>query len=288
MTVIGVFCARVRVEEKQIIGAFGDAGVVAMPVLPANSPMPPGPTTRPAPPATSDGLLDINDQTLTTVIDRCANRYVAAATVPLLQARGISVVSSGLAATGSRLDVAAALERAGIARPSTLLAFTEESANQAVRQIGVPAALFSLNSGKSWTPMQDLDTADAVVEHRMVLGGDAHAVVLVQAGAPTAADITTIHLVAGKAIACDGELPDAAMVALAVSAANVLEATLVSVQLATISGRLVVWDVLPAADFRSSRLLGPVTMAEAIVASVLGVSNDVEVRRGVNGISLNS
>jgi len=38
VTAIGVLCARVRVEEKQIITALGDAGAVAMPVPPASTP----------------------------------------------------------------------------------------------------------------------------------------------------------------------------------------------------------------------------------------------------------
>jgi hypothetical protein len=276
------------VEEKQIIGAFGDAGAVAMPVLPAYSPMPPGPAARPAPPATGDGTFDINDPVVTIMIDRCADRYVAGATLPLLLARGVRVIGGGIAATGSRLEVASVLERSGIARPSTLLAFTEESATLAVRQIGVPAALFSLNAGKGWTHMQDLDTADAVIEHRMVLGGAAQSVVLVQAGAPLETEVSTIHVVGGTAIAVDGLVPDGDSIALAEQAAGALGADLVAVQTAQISGQLVVWDVRPAADFRSSTLLGSQTMAEAIVGVALGTSGGSEVRHGVNGIALNA
>jgi hypothetical protein len=287
------------VEEKQIIGAFGEAGAVAMPVLPASTPMPPGPATRSASPDIAEGTLDINDPALTVLIDRCPNRYVAEATLPLLLARGVRVIGAGIAATGSRLEIASALERAGIARPSTLLAFTEDSANLAVRQIGVPASLFSLNPGKGWTLMQDYDTADAVIEHRMVLGREAHSVVLVQAGAPLAHELTTIHVVGGKAIASEEPEPDAAAVSLAERAAQALDASLVSIQTATVSGELVVWDVLPAAEFRAATLLGDESLAGAIArmtltgegaGSAIGASTTrkTEVRHGVNGIALNA
>jgi hypothetical protein len=305
VAVTGVFCTRVRVEEKQIIGAFGDAGAVAMPVLPASTPMPPGPATRSVSSVVAEGTLDINDPALTVLIDRCPNRYVAEATLPLIRARGVRVVGAGIAATGSRLDIASALESAGIARPSTLLAFTEDSANLAVRQIGVPASLFSLNPGKGWTLMQDYDTADAVIEHRMVLGRDAHSVVLVQAGAPMAHELTTIHVVADKALASEGSEPTAEAIALAERASRALDASLVSIQTATVSGELVVWDVLPAAEFRSATLLGDESIAGAIARLTLSgesgksglgdgsaadasTTRKTEVRHGVNGIALNA
>jgi hypothetical protein len=277
--VIGVLCARVRVEEKQIIGAFGDAGAVAMPVLPASTPLPPGPARRSSAPAGE--TTDASDPNLSLIVDRCADRYVAEAILPLLQARGVRVIGAGLASFGSRLQVASALERAGLARPSTLLAFDEDSANLAVRQIGVPASLIALNAGKTPTPMLDLDTADAVVEHRMVLAGDAHAVVLVQAGAPDESEITTVHVLGGEAIAFSGAEPDAEALTLATRSAKALDAEIAAVQIAQVSGQQVVWDVLPVADFRQSTPLGELSVAQAIARIALGTA-ETEVLNGVN------
>jgi hypothetical protein len=259
------------VEEKQIIAAFGDAGAVAMPVLPASTPLPPGPATRAVSPDLAAGSIDIGDPRLTVLIDRCANRYVAEATLPLVAQRGVRIVGAGIAAIGSRLAVATALEQAGIPRPSTLLAFTEDSANLATRQIGVPASLMSLNTGKGWTPMVDLDTADAVIEHRMVLGGDAHATVLVQAGAPALGELTTIHVIGGIAFGYEGPQPDQAGIHLAQEAAKVLQAEIAGVQIAQVSGEQVVWDILPAPDFRAATPIGEESVAQGIARLVTGI-----------------
>ncbi len=74
----------------------------------------------------------------------------------------------------------------------------------------------------------------------MVLGSDAHSVVLVQAGAPLESEIATIHVVGGTAIAFEGVAPGDEELALAEQTAVALKADLVSVQTAQISGQLVV------------------------------------------------
>lgn len=298
MTVTGVFCARVRVEEKQIIGAFGDAGAVAMPVLPANAPMPPGPAThRVSPDAAVDGTIDINDPNLTTIIDRCQNRYVAEATMPLLRARGVRVIDAGIAGCGTRLQVASALAEAGLPRPATLVGFSEDSANQAVRQIGVPSSLFSLKAEHGWTPMLDDDTAEAVIEHRMVLGSDAEAVVLIQAGAPAETDVSMIHVIDGRAIAIEGAAENAEAIALAERTARTLRASIIAIQIVVLNRTMVIWDVLPVADFRGAQLLDAITIGESIAALTLSgrelepisqacTAWNAEVRHGVSGIAL--
>lgn len=297
MAVTGVFCARVRVEEKQIIAALGDAGAVAMPVLPANTPMPPGPATHHAPPDLAIGTIDINDPNLTTIIDRCPNRYVAEATMPLLRARGVRVIDAGIAGSGTRLQVATALTQAGMPRPTTLVGFSEESCYEAVHRIGLPSSLLSLKAEPGWTLMQDHDTADAVIEHRMVLGSDAEAIVLIQVGAPAATDVTTIHVIDGRAIAVEGAVVNAGAIALAEQAARTLRAGVVAIQIAILNRSMVIWDVLPVVDFRGAQLLGATTIGEAIAALSLpgseldpighaGFAWNAEVRHGVSGIAL--
>jgi hypothetical protein len=284
------------VEEKQIISAFGDAGALAMPVLPASTPMPPGPATSVASPEAATGTIDVNDPELKTLIDRCPNRYVAGATFSILRARGVRVIDAGLASSGSRLDVARALAAAGLPRPATLVGFSEDSCNAAVRQLGVPSSLFSLKAERGWTMMLDEDTADAVIEHLMVLGTDAESVVLIQAGAPVESVVSTIHVVAGRAIAVDGAAPSTAAIELAERAGSTLHAGVVAIQVATVNGAMVIWDVLPVADFRAAQLLGDMTMGQAIAALTLSGSEveagkpsgavlNGEVRHDHNGIA---
>ena len=278
MKAVGVLCARVRVEEKQIIAAVGVAGAAGMPVPPPSTPLPPGPasldlaTLGIAQVSTSSGDDVVIDSTLTALIDRCQNRTIAAISLPILRASGIAVLDAGLAADRNRLDVARALATAGIARPQTLIAFSEESGVEAARRIGFPATLMPLTPGVSGTTLHDEDTADAVIEHRVVLGRDSEAIVLIQAGAPAAGERITVHVIGGKAIAFDGPAPDAAAIALAETTARTIGARIAGIEIAIIAGQQVVWDVQPVADFRQATLLGPESVADAIARAALDAS----------------
>lgn len=267
MTAIGVFCARVRVEEKQIITAIGEAGFAVVPVTPASSPLPPGP-------AVSGGSLlgDLSgaseQESVNVLVDRCANRTVAAATLPLLKSAGTTVIDAGIAATGTRLQVAAALGLAGVARPTSLVGFSEQTANEAADRLGYPAELFGLQPGSSSTVLHDADTADAVIEHRVVLGNESEAIVLLQAGAPSSDQRSMVHVVGGEAVAFSGAVPGVKTIALAESAADALRASLVAIEIAMTAEGLVVWDVHPVADFRQAKLIGPLTVGDAIAQVV--------------------
>ena len=267
MTAIGVFCARVRVEEKQIIAAIDQAGLVAVPVPPASTPLPPGPASR-ATAMLGEFLDATTGETLVAplgvLIDRATNRSVAQATLPLVQLSGMRTIDAGLAATGTRLHVASALATAGLPRPDALVGFSEASAVAAVDRLGYPATLLGRIPGSSTTPLQDADTAEAVIEHRVVLGEEAEAIVLLQAGAPAATERLTIHVVGARAIAFDGATPSMEEVTIAEYAARSLGATLVAIELARLERGTVVWDVLPVSDFRQAQVLGDTTMADAI------------------------
>lgn len=288
MTAIGVFCARVRVEEKQIIAAIDHSGLVAVPVPPASTPLPPGPALQDA--AMLGEFLDATtgetiSQAFEVVIDRAANRAVAAATLPLLQLSGIDLIDAGLAATGTRLQVASALQAAGIARPRSLVGFSEESSVAAAQRLGYPSTLLGLTPGSSTTHLQDADTAEAVIEHRVVLGTAEDSVMLLQAGAPSTDERTLVQVVGGQAIAITGADVPVDGLALAVQAARVLRASFAAIELARTEEGLVVWDVLPVSDFRQSRQLGDVSVAEALanlasrMISVTPVSASATVNR---------
>jgi hypothetical protein len=176
----------VRVEEKQIIGAIGTAGFVAVPVPPASTPLPPGP-------ASSGGSMlgdllgaSINGErmALMALVDRSSNRSVAAATLPMLRAAGVATIDAGIAATGSRIDIASALigrRYCPASHTGRILRGNLHGRRQSARY---PAVMLGLQPGSSTTVLLDADTADAVIEHRVVLGSESEAIVLMQAGAP--------------------------------------------------------------------------------------------------------
>ena len=281
MSATGVLCTRVRVEEKQIIAALGDAGTIAMPVPPAGTPLPPGPAphAHAAPGGVEDASGDdVLVQDLTSIIDRCQNRALAAATLPLYRALGIDTLDAGLASTGSRLQIATALAGAGIPRPACLAAFSEATGLTAADRLGFPSTLLSLTPGGAAIHLHDRDTADAVIEHRVVLGGDREAIFLIQAGAPAVDERTIVHVVDGRAIAVDGAAIDSAGLTLAETTAHELGAALAAITIATVGDERVVWDVQPVGDFRGARLIGETTVPAALASLVA-----TRARIGANG-----
>ena len=307
VTAIGVLCARVRVEEKQIIASLANAGVVAMPVPPASTPLPPGPATADLAALGSRHLDgDVTEHhALGLVIDRCQNRHVAAATLPLMKLSGIEVIDAGLAATGTRLEIATALGQAGVPRPRAFVALSEASALEAASRLGYPATLLPQAPGSDATALLDHDTAEAVIEHRVVLGTHGEAIVLLQAGAPRTDQLGRHHVVGSEVIAVEGALVDGAARDLAVAAASALSARSITVDIAWIDGQLVVWDVTAVADFRKATQIGTKSIGEALAdlarssvsepaavhaedvqIAIAQQGWEVEVRHGAIGVSL--
>jgi hypothetical protein len=146
------------------------------------------------------------------------------------------------------------------------VAFSEASGVQAANMVGYPATLLPMIPGTTPTALLDEDTADAVIEHRIVLGSADEAVVLLQAGAPSGEQILRVHIVGDEAIAFDGEDAPLDALKLARKAAAVIDASVVAIDIAMINGPMVVWDAIPVSDFRRSTLLGEKTVGEAIAS----------------------
>jgi [lysine-biosynthesis-protein LysW]--L-2-aminoadipate ligase len=270
---IGVLSARIRVEEKQVLQALAEAGVPARPLAPAACPFPVSPV--PTPPGAAGRLASLSDAMFDcapgceVIVDRLSERTLAAALLPLWRSQGKVILGAGLAATGNRAGVAAALTAAGLPRPETFLAPTEEAALAALDQLVYPATLLPLGGGAAVT-LWDRDSAEAVLEHRSVLGGATSAVVLVQGGAPAATERALVHVVGGAAVAAadPGGLIAAApaAVALAEAAAHALGADVAGVEIALTEAGLVVWDVPATPDFRDAAPLHGQSVAAAVAA----------------------
>jgi glutathione synthase/RimK-type ligase-like ATP-grasp enzyme len=257
---VGVLCTRVRVEEKQILATLANAGVPALPLAPTSSPLP----MYPVPPRSSFALAKDGDADV--VIDRCQNRAVAAALLPLWRAKGVRVIDAGLAATEDRLAVAMTLTAAGIPRPLTDLVCGEEAALAALDRTGYPATFLPLAPGGKEIVLLDQDAGEAVFEHRDVLGGASAAIGLLQTGIAMAADRVVVIVVDGVAVAVDSHDHTVPPVAygLAERAATALGASLIGVELAHMDEGPVVWGVQAVPDFRHALPVGQTTVAEAI------------------------
>jgi [lysine-biosynthesis-protein LysW]--L-2-aminoadipate ligase len=83
---------------------------------------------------------------------------------------------------GNKLLTTMRLIRDGVPSPRTRLAFTPESALQAVEELGYPAVLKPLvgSWGRLISKVNDRDAAESILEHKDVLGTYMHSIYYVQ------------------------------------------------------------------------------------------------------------
>ncbi len=263
MSTVGVLSARGRVEEKALMAALAQAGIVSAIFPPVDEPLPIGPL-----PVTPDGHPFPVPQ---LVIDRHRNRQIARSVLSTCRALGVPALSAGIAATGDRLDVASALSVHGLPRPMTALCTSEDAALKAVEASGLPATLLPLDLQAQAIALLDRDTAEAILEHRAVLGGAERSLGLVQAGSPVNGHLSTIIVIDGVASAIQpsgsASTTDEGL-HLAEEAALALQADLIAVVIASIDGASLVWDVQPAPDFRDALPLLGTSVAATIARAV--------------------
>ncbi|MEA2522958.1 MAG: [lysine-biosynthesis-protein LysW]---L-2-aminoadipate ligase [Thermomicrobiales bacterium] len=265
-SMVGVLCARVRVEEKQMLQALAEAGVPTRLLPPADAPLPIGPVpTKPS--AAALAVVD-GESTAAVVIDRCQNRTVASSVLPVRRALGVTVLDAGIAATGTRAEVAAALVAAGIPRPATFLVTSEAAGLAALEAVGYPATYLPLTPGSSEIALLDRDTAEAVFEHRGTLGGSSAAIGILQAGSTFDRGRVSVIVVDGHGVAIHDPAGQARytarFVGVAEAAAKALGASIVGIELLATPAGPIVWDVNPVPEFRDAAPLAENSVAEAI------------------------
>jgi hypothetical protein len=263
MATVGVLCARGRVEENALMAALAEAGIVSALFPPADEPLPVGPMS---PPPTGRPF-----PVPQLVVDRHPTRQIARAVLATCEALGVPALFAGIAATGDRLDVASALAAHGLPRPLTALCTSEEAALEAVAAMALPATLLPLDLKSTPIPLLDRDAAEAVVEHRAVLGGVTGSLGLIQAGSPAMENLVKVVVVDGAASALESApgttVPDQVL-RLAEEAAHALNAGLVALVIAFGSTEPVVWDAQPVPDFRHAMPLNDLTVAQSIAGAV--------------------
>lgn len=282
---IGVLCTRVRVEEKRIMAALERAGVLTMPVPPAAMPLPPDPTLQDVQNLVNEAPGCENAVPL-VMIDRVPNRAIGRIINRLLRHAGITIIDAGVASRRNRLQVASVWDEAAVPRPRSLAAFSEDTAMTAASQLGYPATMFPMLHSGSAASLPDSDTADAVIEHRVVLGTDEEEIVMLQAGALVGdTEWYRVHTAGYEAVAFDGDtVPPTDALEVAGQAASALDAGSLAVDVAFINEEWVAWDAAPLADFRKATLLGTSTVEDAIAAHALAKLNARE--REVRDVAL--
>ncbi len=167
---IGVLYSRMRVEEKWIFASLEERHV------------------------TYDRLDDReacfdlenpgNWQKYDAVLERSISYARGLYTLRVLNAWGIPTVNTCSVAEicGDKLSTSAALQKAGVAQPRTLMAYTEESALEAMETLGYPVVIKPLvgSRGRLLAKVNDREAAEAILEHKTLLGSYQHSIFYIQ------------------------------------------------------------------------------------------------------------
>lgn len=117
-------------------------------------------------------------------LERCVSQTRGHAVTRALDAFGVQVVNPAhvIELCGDKLATNARLHAAGLPTPRTGVAFGGEATLNLIEDLGYPVVLKPTvgSWGRMVSRLNDRDAAEAVIEHKEVLGGPAHGVFYVQ------------------------------------------------------------------------------------------------------------
>ncbi len=167
---VGVLYSRVRMEEKLLIQELETRGVtfdlidVRKAVFDLQNP---------------DPWMQYS-----VILERCVSHSRALATLQIMNAWGIPCVNTVQVAQicGDKLNTSLALMAENVPTPQVRIAYTTESALQAIEEIGYPVVLKPAvgSWGRLLAKVNDYEAAEAILEHKATLGSYHHAIIYVQ------------------------------------------------------------------------------------------------------------
>ncbi len=168
MPKIGVLCSRIRVEEKLLIQELQTRGVDFDIIDDRKI------------------ILELhrNGWDHDVVLERCINHSRALYALRIFNDWGTATVNTYEVANicGNKLLTSSALVRTGIPTPRTRIALTPASALQAIEEMGYPVVLKpGVGSwGRLLSKVNDREAAEAILEHKQVLGSYHHSIYYIQ------------------------------------------------------------------------------------------------------------
>ncbi len=170
---VGILYSRVRAEEKLLFEAFDQRGV-DLELVDDNT-----------------LIFDITAEAHTrrfqgfdVVVERCISHGRALYSLRILNDQGIRTVNTALVADncGNKLQTTSALTAASVPQPRCLVAYTPESALQAIEELGYPVVLKPAvgSWGRLLSKINDREAAEAILEHKEVLGSYHHSIFYIQ------------------------------------------------------------------------------------------------------------
>ncbi len=165
---IGILCSRVRVEEKLLFAAFEGLGV---------SPVRIDERALAAPVGRLVPEVDV-------LLERSVSASAGLVATQIYEAAGVRVINDSATASvcADKVRTSLALAAADVPQPETIVALGEEAALDAIEYLGYPAVIKpAIGSwGRLLARVNDRDAAEALIEHKSVLGGVNHQVFYVQ------------------------------------------------------------------------------------------------------------
>ncbi|MDH3452460.1 MAG: lysine biosynthesis protein LysX [Gammaproteobacteria bacterium] len=164
---IGLLHSLIRKEEKLLLEAFAKARIE--PVMLDDRKI----------------ILDFKTRpNLDVLLERSINHSRALHALRLFEGVGVRCINASEVARicGDKLLTSAALQEHGVPQPQVRVAFTEDSALQAIEELGYPVVLKPAvgSWGRLLSKINDRDAAETVLEHKTVLGSYHHSVFYIQ------------------------------------------------------------------------------------------------------------
>jgi len=167
---IGVLYSRVRVEEKWIFAAMERRGLDYERL------------------DSRRVFFDLDNPDTWCQYDAILERSISYTNglyaLRVLDAWGVPTVNklAVAEACGDKLTTSAALSKAGVPQPRNVIAFTPESALDVIEQMGYPVVLKPVvgSWGRLLAKINDREAAEAILEHKAVLGSVQHSIFYIQ------------------------------------------------------------------------------------------------------------
>jgi [lysine-biosynthesis-protein LysW]--L-2-aminoadipate ligase len=166
---VGILYSRIRVEEKLILQALDERGVT-YDVIDVRQ--------------IAFNLHENGWAKYDVILERCVSHSRAMAALRILDAWRVPTVNAYQVGEicGDKLNTSLALIRAGVPTPGVEIAFTPESALDAIERMGYPVVLKPAvgSWGRLLARVNDRDAAEALLEHKSTLGSYHHSIYYIQ------------------------------------------------------------------------------------------------------------
>ncbi|RME83665.1 MAG: lysine biosynthesis protein LysX [Caldilineae bacterium] len=169
-TRVGFLYGRLRAEEKLLLTALEEAGAEI--VLLRDNDL----VFRGERPGLAQEVDVVLERSVSTSRGLYALRMLASAGIPTVNRYETAATCADKVLTSTALD------EAGIPQPRWRVAFTAESALQAMEELGYPVVLKPVvgSWGRLLARINDRDAAEAILEHKATLGSYQHSIFYIQ------------------------------------------------------------------------------------------------------------